>query len=177
MSEKSTRTFYGNSEIAAMVGMNCAFIFERVRYWSVENRKRGVNECDGRYWFCCSLPSWNRVFPFMSISTIRRSISKLRDIGWIDARALANRAMDRTYYYTLAPAGIAICRDLSLPVPEPSGPQHPVPPQATVPLSEAPQTASASPSPTLSTTPDPAAAYLEYLKTMHSYDYDPPAMF
>lgn len=86
--------------LAKEIGLNEAIVLQQIHYW-LGNRKTGKTH-DGRRWVRNTVDQWQEDnFPFWSTDTIRRTIKKLEDAGYISSDNLNRSAYDRTLWYTI----------------------------------------------------------------------------
>ena len=85
-------------QLAERVGLNEAIVLQQLHYRS----RLGVEERSGRRWVKGSYEVWQQEFPFWSLTTVRRTLMKLEDKGYIQATQAFNRSRnDHTKWYTL----------------------------------------------------------------------------
>ena len=75
--------------LANTIGINEALLLQQVNYWMGKS-KTG--------WVYNTYESWQKQFPFWSISTIRRTINNLEKAGYLKSRQEAG-SFDRKKYY------------------------------------------------------------------------------
>jgi hypothetical protein len=85
------------SSLAELVGLNESIILQQLHYWINKNPK----EIDGRKWIYNTYDDWKEQFPFWSISTIRRIITTLENLGIILTGNYNQRKFDKTKWYSL----------------------------------------------------------------------------
>lgn len=91
-------TIAANKEI----GLNGAIIIQQVHYWTEQNRKKKRGFYDGRYWVYNSVEEWKKNnFPFMSRSTIDRTIARLENLGVLLSATHNRKKYDRTKSYAI----------------------------------------------------------------------------
>lgn len=86
-------------KLAERIGLNEAIVLQQIHYW-ITRETGGINH-DGRKWIYNTLSQWRAQLPFMSESTIKRSMNTLKDLAFIDVQQLSNDGRDRTNYYTI----------------------------------------------------------------------------
>lgn len=85
-------------QLAEKVGLNEAIVLQQLHYRS----RLGVEERSGRRWVRGSYEVWQQEFPFWSLTTVRRTLMKLEDRGYVQATQTFNRSRnDHTKWYTL----------------------------------------------------------------------------
>jgi len=88
-SEAAAHTFTScDSRIAVKVGPNAAHIHHQIGRWCVYNKAEGIDavKIGGAYWMYMSHERIRAALPWMSISTIRRSIKILIRAGLLESR-------------------------------------------------------------------------------------------
>ena len=86
-------------DIATEYGINAAIIIENMRFWISKNEANDTNFHDGRYWTYNSVKAFETLFPYMSISTISRTLKKLEEDGLIITGNYNKSSYDRTKWY------------------------------------------------------------------------------
>lgn len=84
-------------ELAVKVGLNESIILQQLHYWL--DKSKHVK--DGRRWVYNSYADWQEQFPFWSEATIKRTITKLENQGYILTGNYNKKAFDRTKWYTI----------------------------------------------------------------------------
>jgi DnaD/phage-associated family protein len=83
--------------LAEKVGLNEAIFLQQLNYWLQESK-----HCyEEKKWVYNTQEDWQFQFPFWSISTIRRTISKLESIGLLISGNFNKKNFDRTKWYTI----------------------------------------------------------------------------
>lgn len=98
-------TYIFDGEIASIVGVNAAVIFQNIGFWVSENEANGRNCEGGRYWTYNSNEAYRKLFPFLSANQIRGALDKLSDYDLILTGCFNKDARDRTSWYTLSDIG------------------------------------------------------------------------
>lgn len=84
--------------IAKEIGLNEAIILQQLMYWL----SKSSNMRDGKTWVYKTYDEWAEEFPFWSVSTIRRAIKSLRDMGLVETTDEYNKMqIDNTLWYTI----------------------------------------------------------------------------
>lgn len=83
--------------LANKVGLNEAIILQQLHYWLGIS----TNRKDGETWVYNTYDEWQEQFPFWSISTIRRTITKLENQGLIIVGKFNKLAIDNTKWYRI----------------------------------------------------------------------------
>lgn len=94
-----------DSEVAELVGVNAAIIFENIAYWVRKNIANEVNIHDGNVWTYNSMRAYEELIPFLSHKQIRIAIDKLKENGLIVTGNYNKNKMDKTQWYALTPQG------------------------------------------------------------------------
>jgi hypothetical protein len=76
-------------------------VIQQIHYWIVENKRRGHNLIDDRTWTYSSYEEWQDQFPFWSISTIRRTLTSLKNQGLIFIEQLSDDKFDHRNWYAI----------------------------------------------------------------------------
>ncbi|WP_417258625.1 hypothetical protein [Celeribacter sp.] len=93
-------------DIAALVGLNAAVIFQNITFWIEKNQANRRNFRDGRYWTYNSISAFGELFPYLSEKQIRTALEKLVCAGLIIKGNFSDDRYDRTCWYAL---GNSIC--------------------------------------------------------------------
>jgi DnaD/phage-associated family protein len=83
--------------LAAKVGLNESIILQQLHYWL----ERSNHIYEGHKWVYNTYEEWQEQFPFWSVSTIRRIISKLEDKGLIIVGNFNKSKIDKTKWYRI----------------------------------------------------------------------------
>ena len=83
--------------LAIAIGLNEAIILQHFYSCLVDS----TDVIDGRKWIHNSYKAWNKQFPFMSLSTLRRTINKLENLGVLVSGNYNRSAFDNTKWYTI----------------------------------------------------------------------------
>lgn len=86
-------------EIAEKYGVNAAIILENMRFWLAKNEANETNFHDGRCWTYNSIKAFETLFPYMSSSSISRTLKKLEEENLIITGNYNKVAYDRTKWY------------------------------------------------------------------------------
>lgn len=95
-----------NRKLAALIGLNEAIVLQQIHYWI--KKKGGGVEHAGSRWVFNSLDRWHEQFPFWSPDTIKRTLAALKSKGLVKVEKLSEVGRDRTNYYTIDYAQIAL---------------------------------------------------------------------
>ncbi|WP_342488561.1 DnaD domain protein [Cytobacillus sp. FSL W7-1323] len=84
-------------ELAVQVGLNEAILLQQIHYWI--NKKNNLR--DGRYWVYNTLNELLEQFPFWSVSTLRRTITSLKNKGVLITGNYNKAGFDKTVWYSI----------------------------------------------------------------------------
>lgn len=90
---------------AEEVGVNAAVILEHLAFYCEKNRANGVHEHDGLFWTYMSVSAMTALHPYMSSSSVKTALRKLRDAGYIRVEKLSDFGYDRTNWYAVTETG------------------------------------------------------------------------
>lgn len=79
-----THTF--NTEVAKIVGVNAAVIFENIVFWLKKNLDNGKHIIDNKVWTYSSVNAMLQSFPYLTDGQIRGALKKLQDENLIEVR-------------------------------------------------------------------------------------------
>ena len=89
-----------NAELADRIGLNEAIVLQQLNYWIQDSTAGEVH--DGRKWVYNTFEEWQRDnFPFWSVDTIKRTLTKLKRLGLVDVKQLRKSKHDHTNFYTI----------------------------------------------------------------------------
>ena len=94
-----------DSEVAALVGINAAVIFDNIGFWAATNAANERNYFDGHYWTYNSINAFQTLFPFLSVKNIRTALEKLESGGFIISGCYSENKRNRTKWYALSDKG------------------------------------------------------------------------
>lgn len=83
--------------LAKVIGVNEAILIQQLHYWLQESQ----HIHDGYKWIYNTYEDWNEQFPFWSISTIRRIITKLENSKLIITGNFNRKTFDKTKWYRI----------------------------------------------------------------------------
>ena len=89
------------TEYAEEYGIEAAILIQGIQLGLALNRYKETHNHFGRVWMYNSVAEWQRTYPFMSESTIKRALQKLRDDKIIEVMQLDKNPMNKTNWYTL----------------------------------------------------------------------------
>ena len=83
--------------LAVAIGLNEAIVLQQICYWLSTSR----HEHEGRIWIYNSYDEWQTQLPFLSRSTIQRTMAKLVESGLILTGKFSKSAFDHRLWYTI----------------------------------------------------------------------------
>lgn len=87
--------------LATIIGLNEAIILQQVHYWLKNKEQAKQDYIDGHYWVYNTYEQWQQQFPFWSIRTIRRTITKLENEGLLLSGNFNKAGFDKTKWYSI----------------------------------------------------------------------------
>ena len=88
-------------KLAMLIGLNESIILQQIHYWLKIKEQRQQDYIDGRYWVYNTYEQWQEQFPFWSIMTIRRTITKLENKGLLIVGNYNTAGFDNTKWYSI----------------------------------------------------------------------------
>lgn len=88
-------------QLAVKIGLNESIVIQQIHYWNQINEKANNNFKEGYYWTFNTYDEWQKQFPFWSIPTIQRTISKLEKMKLVIASNYNKIKIDRTKWYRI----------------------------------------------------------------------------
>ena len=88
-------------KLATLIGLNESIVLQQVHYWLRGKEQRQQDYIDGRYWVYNTYEQWQEQFPFWSIMTIRRTMTKLENKGLLIAGNYNKAGFDNTKWYSI----------------------------------------------------------------------------
>lgn len=88
-----------DTDVAMVVGVVPAVIYQNIAYWCEKNRTNNQNEFDGLYWSYNSITAFCEQFPYLTRNQINTAINKLVDAGFIKKGNFNKASYDRTTWY------------------------------------------------------------------------------
>ncbi len=89
-----------NVEIANEYGMKIAIMVKNIDFWISKNAANKKNYHENRYWTYNSAESFIKLFPYMSVGQIRRTLDKMISIDILIADNFNKASYDRTRWFT-----------------------------------------------------------------------------
>lgn len=96
---------YFDIDIAKKYGLNEAILLNNIAFWVFKNRANKQNFYEGRFWTYNSIKAYSELFPYMSESTIRRTLNNLAGSDLILIGNFGSSTLNKTNYYTLTDFG------------------------------------------------------------------------
>jgi hypothetical protein len=90
--------------LATRIGLNDAIILQQIHYWltNYEDKDDRLHFRDGSWWVWNTAEEWQVNFPWLSVTTVRRTLASLRERGYVACNDTYNKnAYDRTLWYTI----------------------------------------------------------------------------
>lgn len=87
--------------LATLIGLNESIILQQIHYWLKHKEKSAQDYIDGHYWVYNTYEQWQEQFPFWSIMTIRRTITKLENKGLLISGNYNMAGFDNTKWYSI----------------------------------------------------------------------------
>lgn len=87
-------------DLATAIGLNEAIILNQIHYWIQKNQNERHFK-DGKYWMYETYEGWHEQIPFLSISTIKRTMKSLKDKQLIETQNFNKKNWDRTVWYSV----------------------------------------------------------------------------
>jgi hypothetical protein len=94
-------------EEAEKYGLREAIILYNIRFWLEKNIANGTNFKNGRVWTFNSYSAFNELFPYLSQSQIKRSLTNLVNDGILIKENHNKLGFDRTNWYSINEAKYA----------------------------------------------------------------------
>lgn len=83
--------------LAVKIGVNEAVVLQQIHYWLGVSK----HKIEGRKWVYNTYEDWQKQFPFWSISTIKRTIHSLENLGILVSDNWNSSKLDKTKWYTI----------------------------------------------------------------------------
>ena len=93
--------------IANDVGVSAAVVFHHIAHWIKFNDVHGQNFVNGRYWMYDTVASMQKFLNFYTDRTIKNSIGKLVEAGYLLRDELGQDKYNHTKWYALTDKGMA----------------------------------------------------------------------
>lgn len=89
------------TEYAEKYGVECAILIQGIQLGLSINQNKHTHQKLGKIWMYNSVKDWHMTYPFMSQSTIKRALAKLKELNIIEVMQLDSNPMNKTNWYTL----------------------------------------------------------------------------
>ena len=103
--------FCFDSELAKEYGVPEAIMIQCIQFWVAKNKANGKHFYDGTYWMYNSLTALQKLLPFFSTMQIKRTLTKLVDLGIIKKGNYNQTPYDRTNWYGFVDESKFVCLD------------------------------------------------------------------
>ena len=90
----------GVGSVAIKYGVEEAILLDTIVFWARENKSRGENFKDGRWWTYNSIKGLAEIFPWWSQKQLRRILSSCKDQGALLVGNFNQEKRDRTTWYS-----------------------------------------------------------------------------
>lgn len=90
-----------NTDYAELYGIEEAIILENIAFWIKKNETNNKNFYDGYTWTYNSAESFNKLFPYITPSKIRRCLLKLEELEVLKSGNYNKANYDKTKWYTI----------------------------------------------------------------------------
>lgn len=92
------------TDYAIKYGVEAAILIQGIQFGLLLNKNKSSHQHHGKVWMYNSVREWHETYPFMSTSTIKRALLKLKEEGLIEVLKLDSNPMNKTNWYTLTNA-------------------------------------------------------------------------
>lgn len=100
-----------DTDVAALVGVNAAIIFNDIAFWIKKNEANEENYYDGCYWTYNTKAAWRTLFPYMGEKQFKAALQKLIDEGLLKTGCYNSKPFDRTLWYALTEKGYSMLQN------------------------------------------------------------------
>ena len=90
-----------NVEIAKIIGVDCAIVYENIKYWCAKNKANGKNFHNGYYWTYNSVRAFQELFPYWTSKQIDRILLRLEELEYVGVGNFNASPYDRTKWYCI----------------------------------------------------------------------------
>jgi hypothetical protein len=104
-----------DTDVAALVGVNAAIIFNNIAFWIKKNEANEENYYDGCYWTYNTKAAWRTLFPYMGEKQFKAALQKLIDEGLLKTGCYNSKPFDRTLWYALTEKGYSMFQNGTAP--------------------------------------------------------------
>lgn len=97
-----------DENLAKKVGVNSAIIFYNISWWIKKNEDQGskFHFHNNKYWTFNSVPSFQKVLPFLTINQVRRCLEKLVHQQYLEYDSFNRFKYDKTKWYSIGEKGL-----------------------------------------------------------------------
>lgn len=88
-------------QIAKDLGVNCAVLFQNLKFWIEKNQANNAHFYEDRHWTYNSAKAFCELFPYFTERQIYTALQKLIDAGYIKKGNFNQNSFDRTCWYAL----------------------------------------------------------------------------
>ena len=104
INKMKVETISFKTEYAQKWGIECAILIQGIQLGLSINSNKSSHRKLGKIWMYNSIKDWHITYPFMSESTIKRALNKLKEYKIIEVMQLDSNPMNKTNWYTLTNA-------------------------------------------------------------------------
>jgi len=104
INKMKVETISFKTQYAEKWGIECAILIQGIQLGLSINSNKASHRKLGKIWMYNSIKDWHMTYPFMSESTIKRALNKLREDKIIEVMQLDSNPMNKTNWYTLTNA-------------------------------------------------------------------------
>lgn len=90
----------GIGSVAVRYGLEEAIFLDSIVFWTRENKSKGANYQDGRWWTYNSIQGLKEMFPWWSGKQLRRIVNSCKDQGALLVANYNKEGRDRTAWYS-----------------------------------------------------------------------------
>lgn len=87
-------------EIAKQIGVDCAIVYENIKFWCAKNKANNKHLYNNEYWTYNSVKAFEELFPYWTSKQIRTILDKLELSGLIGTGNYNSSPYDRTKWYS-----------------------------------------------------------------------------
>lgn len=99
-----------DTDMATLIGVHAAIIFQNIGYWVVKNGNHNQNIVNGKAWTYNTPEALTKDYPYLTARQINYALKKLKDAGLIETGCFNKDKKDRTTWYTLTDRGRMLYR-------------------------------------------------------------------
>lgn len=105
-------TYMFDGEVAKLVGVNAAVLFQNISWWVAKNAANSHNIEDGKAWTYSSVKAFSELFGWMTERQIRNALAKLEEAGLVETGCFNRAGYDRTKWYTVGEEGARLVNSI-----------------------------------------------------------------